>query len=99
VLPSYNEGLPMALLEAMSHGLPCITTKVGGIPELIKDEENGMLIDAGDIGALESKISYLIKNETVRQKIGERARETVINDYEASQFIKILCNVFDQLIY
>lgn len=67
-LPSYHEGLPMAILETMSYGIPNISTNVGGIPQVIKDNENGLLIEAGDTEQLESKIIGFLANESQREK-------------------------------
>lgn len=70
VLPSYNEGLPMAILEGMACGKAIISTTVGAIPEVVK-EENGILIQPGDTGMLsEALIKYCMNQETV-EKIGE----------------------------
>jgi glycosyltransferase involved in cell wall biosynthesis len=77
VLPSYNEGLPMALLEAMSWGLPAITTPVGGIPEVISHESNGLLVPPGDINLLSAAIQKLIENEDLRSCLGHEAVRTV----------------------
>ena len=77
VLPSYNEGLPMALLEAMGWGLPAIVTPVGGIPELITSTENGLLVNPGDIQQLSEAMQGLIENESLRVSLGNAARETV----------------------
>lgn len=77
VLPSYNEGLPMALLEAMGWGLPAIVTPVGGIPELIISTENGLLVNPGDIQKLSQAMQKLIENESLRVSLGNAARETV----------------------
>ncbi len=60
VLASYMEGLPMALLEAMSYGLPVISTPVGGIPSLIESGVNGLLIEPGDIAGLTQSIGWLM---------------------------------------
>jgi glycosyltransferase involved in cell wall biosynthesis len=62
VLPSYAEGLPVAILEAMSFGLPVISTKVGAIPEVIK-KKNGILIEAGDINKLKDAIIHISQNK------------------------------------
>ena len=75
VLPSYNEGLPMALLEAMSFRLPVITTPVGGIPEIIIDRENGLSILPGKIEELVNAIQTLVDNESLRLKLGSAAYE------------------------
>ena len=62
ILPSYIEALPIALLEAMSYGLPIITTKVGSIPEIIKNDKNGILIEPGNKSELEKAILFSVKN-------------------------------------
>ncbi|MBV9389135.1 MAG: glycosyltransferase family 4 protein [Chroococcidiopsidaceae cyanobacterium CP_BM_ER_R8_30] len=77
VLPSYNEGLPMALLEAMGWGLPTIATPVGGIPDLVTSNKNGLLVTPGDIQQLSAAMQLLIENETLRLSLGSAARETV----------------------
>ncbi|MEA5593108.1 glycosyltransferase family 4 protein [Rivularia sp. UHCC 0363] len=77
VLPSYNEGLPMALLEAMGWGLPVIVTPVGGIPELITSTENGLLVTPGDIQQLSEAMQELIEKESLRICLGNAARLTV----------------------
>jgi glycosyltransferase involved in cell wall biosynthesis len=77
VLPSYNEGLPMALLEAMACQLPVITTPVGGIPEVVTDGQNGMLVTPGDIGGLAGAMQLLIEQEDLRLVLGLNARKSV----------------------
>lgn len=64
ILPSYNEGLPIAVLEAMSYGMPIISTNVGGIPEVVKTGINGILIEPGDLNAIKNSIDYYIKNRS-----------------------------------
>jgi glycosyltransferase involved in cell wall biosynthesis len=70
-LPSYNEGLPGSVLEAMSAGLPCVSTPVGGIPEAVIDGETGYLVDAGDVSALEQALERLVANEDLRHRMGK----------------------------
>jgi glycosyltransferase involved in cell wall biosynthesis len=77
LLPSYNEGLPMALLEAMSWGLPAITTPVGGIPEVVTPNETGLLVDPGDVQQLAEALQSLIEDESLRLKLGSAARKRV----------------------
>ena len=76
VLPSYNEGLPMALLEAMGWGLPTIVTPVGGIPEVIQSEQNGLLIEAGDVTRLTEAMQTLVDYPQRRLELGKAARAT-----------------------
>ncbi|MEH2162101.1 MAG: glycosyltransferase family 4 protein [Nostoc sp.] len=77
ILPSYNEGLPMAILEAMGWGLPVISTPVGGIPELVISNQNGLLVTEGKIQQLSEAIQLLIENETLRLSLGSAARKSV----------------------
>jgi glycosyltransferase involved in cell wall biosynthesis len=69
-LPSYNEGLPGSVLEAMSAGLPCVSTPVGGIPEAVIDGETGFLVEAGDVPGLEAALEKLVVDEELRLKMG-----------------------------
>lgn len=98
VLPSYNEGLPMALLEAMSWGLAVITTPVGGIPGLIKHKENGILVEPGDTYQLASAIRLLIENEALRSDLGRAARESVL-PFGADSYWKALTDIYSSTIY
>lgn len=77
VLPSYNEGLPMSMLEAMSWGLPVIVTPVGGIPEIITHNENGLLVHPGNRAELVQAIQKLIKEEDLRIALGNAARNSI----------------------
>lgn len=77
VLPSYNEGLPMSVLEAMSWAVPVVTTRVGGIPELITDGQDGLLIDAGNQGQLSNALIKLGNNLDVRRSLGEAGYDRV----------------------
>lgn len=77
VLPSYNEGLPMALLEAMSWGLPVITTSVGGIPDLVTHNQTGLLLQPGDIPQLSELLELTIKDERLRLRLGNAAAKRV----------------------
>jgi glycosyltransferase involved in cell wall biosynthesis len=81
VLPSYNEGLPVSLLEAMSWQVPVISTCVGGIPELVREGVDGLLIKAGDQDALTSSIVKLAQDANLRIKMGVEARKQVERNF------------------
>jgi glycosyltransferase involved in cell wall biosynthesis len=78
VLPSYNEGLPLAMLEAMAWELPVIVTPVGGIPEIVSQCDNGLIVNPGNIEELSDAIKSLIENESLRLSLGKKARTSVI---------------------
>lgn len=75
VLPSYFEGVPMSILEAMAAGVPVLSTRVGGIPEIVAHEHSGVLIEAGDIADLRRQIERLATDEPLRLKLGHAARQ------------------------
>lgn len=77
ILPSYNEGLPISILEAMTYGMPIISTTVGGIPEVVKDRQNGFLIHAGDKKQIWDSIKYLIDNPDKVKLYGSKSLELV----------------------
>lgn len=77
VLPSLTEGLPLSVLEAMSHGLPVIATPVGGIPELVTDGEHGLLVPVNHPDALAEAIGKLAGDSALRCTLGGAARAHV----------------------
>ena len=81
ILPSYNEGLPVSILEAMSYGIPVISTKVGGIPELITDNVSGFLITPGDILDLQNRLERLAGDLNLRNCIGSAGKEIIQQQY------------------
>lgn len=74
VLPSYAEGLPMSLLEAMAWGLPVITTGVGSIPEHVHDGLQGLMVPPGDVSELAGAIERIVMDDTARRRMGDLAR-------------------------
>jgi glycosyltransferase involved in cell wall biosynthesis len=77
-LPSRQEGLPMALLEAMAFGLPVLATPVGGIPDLVADGDTGLLVAPGNVEELANAIATLAGDRQLRRQMGERARARVL---------------------
>lgn len=71
LLPSYNEGLPISVLEAMSFHIPVITTPVGGIKDLVKHERNGLLVTPGDHSELDKALKRMIADANLRKQIAE----------------------------
>jgi glycosyltransferase involved in cell wall biosynthesis len=82
VLPSFEEGLPIALLEAMALGKACIASRVNAIPEAVKHLETGILIDAGDSVKLAAAIDELADDKLMRKKLGENAQKSVLENFE-----------------
>ena len=78
VLASRSEGLPNAVLEYMAAGLPVVATTVGGVPEIIENESNGLLVPPENPDALSAAILRLLKDEEMRHRLGQAGRENVL---------------------
>ena len=93
-----QEGIPNAIKEAMATGLPIVSTFHGGIPELVTDKWEGLLVPEKNVGLLAIKIKYLIQNPSVRMEMGKRGREKVENSFDSSKQVRILEELYSQLI-
>lgn len=97
ILPSYNEGLPLSVLEAISYGLPVISTKVGGTPEAVIDGINGYLIEPGDYKLLAEKISILASDKSLRTRMGQASREIANTKFNANMIVDQLNGYYEEL--
>ncbi|MBS3757590.1 MAG: glycosyltransferase family 4 protein [Desulfobacterales bacterium] len=98
VMPSVaREGLPQALLEAMAQKIPSIASNVGGIPEIVIDRENGLIVPPGDPEKLAQAILFLFGHAEVRQKLGENAEKRIKADFNINDTIRQTMGLFDQL--
>lgn len=93
-LPSFAEGIPVVLMEAMAAGLPCISSRITGIPELISDGETGFTAAASDVDELVTRLGQLVDNPGLRQQLGEAGRQRVCDDYNLAQNVGILAERF-----
>jgi glycosyltransferase involved in cell wall biosynthesis len=84
VLPTLSESCSMALLEAMSAGLPIITTRAGGNPHLIRDGDNGRLVKPGDVPELKAAIEDLIINPLLREAMGSANVQRIAEEFSWS---------------
>lgn len=99
VLPSLTEALPMAMLEAMAAGLPVVATKVGSIPEVIRDGFEGRLVNPEDPVALARALDELAGDESARLKMGEIARETCARHYGMETMAERILKIYRQLVF
>ena len=81
VLPSYREGLSRSLIEAGACGLPAATTNVPGCRDVVRDGDNGLLVPARDADALATAIERLVQDAALRERMGARAREVVVEEF------------------
>ena len=97
VLPSYKEGMPISILEAMSYGLPVISTNIAGIPDVITDGENGYMIIPGDTTELYNKIIYLKENKQLLDQVRINNLK-VIKDYSDEHVFNMLVNKYNEYL-
>jgi len=94
VLPSYAEGLPMSVIEAFAHGVAVIATPVGAIPEIVIDGESGLLVPAGDTGALCDVIQTLCVDADMRQKLARAGRKMWEKDLDITEYAVRLSTIW-----
>ena len=98
VLKNDRDGLPNVILEAMSTGLPVITTPVSGIPEVVRDGINGLLVPQRDPKALMSAIEQLLPDGKARRRLGRAARETIVEEMDARVTVRPLLSLYTTAI-
>jgi glycosyltransferase involved in cell wall biosynthesis len=85
VLPSQSEGLPLALLEAMACGLPCVASATGGVLDVVRSKINGLTVPAGDVCALQKALEALWPNSSKAAQLGRQARLDICRQYSIEQ--------------
>ena len=98
VLPSLEDGLPAVLAEAMASGLPIVASAVGGVPEMIEHEGNGLLVPAGDADSLAAACDQLIASPRRRRAMAERGRQLAAERFAIDVQVARLAGLYDQLI-
>ena len=97
VLPSLNEGMGRVLVEAMASGLPIVASRVGGIPDLVKDGRNGLLVPPKDASALEKAICDLLADKKKRKRMG-KAGKKICRQYSAEAMVGQIGNLYTGLL-
>lgn len=98
ILPSFAEGVPVVLMEAMASGIPCITTRITGIPELIRDGVDGLLVIPSDVNALADAVARLMDEPELRSRLGNNGRQRVQEKYNLQRNTSLLADLFEQRI-
>jgi len=97
VLPSHAEAMPLALLEAMAAGRPVIASRVGGIPDVVREGIEGLLVPARDPAALAVAIGRLLSDAALRERMGEAARARVEASFSARAMADATCALYDEV--
>lgn len=99
VLISRWEGLPISILEAMRQGLPVIASDVGGIKEMVKDEETGFLIPRENLALLKEKIKQLYDDRDTCNKLGQQGRNKYIAEFTSESMMKKLVRIYQDVLH
>jgi glycosyltransferase involved in cell wall biosynthesis len=96
-LPSYGEGLPMAMLEAMSYGIPVVVTSVGGIPDVVTDGYSGIVVTPGDIAGISDAVALLLLQTDLAQRMADTALQIVRRGFRPDHVGSCLRRLYDGL--
>ena len=98
VLPSWAEGLPMVVIEAMAHGLPVVCTPVGSVREAVEDEVTGLLVPPGDPASLARALARLVRSPALRRRLGQAGRERYVAEFGIARLNDRLGGVFAEAL-
>lgn len=94
LLPSYNEGMPISILEAMSYRLPIVSSNIGGIPQLVTDGEEGYLFNAGDVSELVRILDKILSDSKLREHLGTNSFNKVSEKFNLEKNISMLYEIY-----
>jgi glycosyltransferase involved in cell wall biosynthesis len=98
VLPSGNEGTPVTTIEALAAGRPVVATRVGGVPDVVRDGEDGFLVDLGDVEELADRLATLAGDAELRERMGTAGREHVLPRYAVDRLVDDVDRLYRSLL-
>ena len=98
ILPSFWEPFGVVLLEALACGTPVVSTLVGGIPEIVQNHENGILVPPNNPPKLAEAIQYLMDNKDVRTRLAKEGRKVVVKNFSLDVITSRLCNIYQGIL-
>ena len=98
ILPSANEGTPVSAIEALAAERPVVATRVGGVPDVVRDGEDGFLVDPGDVGGLAESLERLASDPELRRRMGAAARDRVLARYAVERLVADVDRLYRSLL-
>jgi glycosyltransferase involved in cell wall biosynthesis len=97
-IPSFAEGIPVVLMEAMAMEIPCVTTHITGIPELIRDGVDGLLVAASDVDGLTEALARLMDDADLRRRVASNGRARILEHYDLHRSVEALAAIFAERV-
>jgi glycosyltransferase involved in cell wall biosynthesis len=98
LLPSYNENLPIVVLEALAAGLPLVVTPVGALPEILTEGVNALFFEPGDVEGLAACVARLARDPALRARMGAANRDAFCRDYQPEAVLARIEALYNQLL-
>lgn len=98
VLPSANEGTPVTAIEALAAGRPVVATRVGGVPDVVRDGEDGFLVEPSDVDALADRLATLARDPGLRERMGATGRARVLPRYAVDRLLDDMDRLYRELL-
>jgi glycosyltransferase involved in cell wall biosynthesis len=98
ILPSVNEGTPVSAIESLAAGRPVVATRVGGVPDVVEDGEDGFLVEPGDPSALAERLARLAAEPQLRERMGEHGRSRVPQRYAVERLVDDIDRLYRELL-
>jgi glycosyltransferase involved in cell wall biosynthesis len=98
VLPSANEGTPVSAIEALAAGRPVVATRVGGVPDVVRDGEDGFLVEAGNTDDLADRLGRLARDPALRERMGKQGRARVLPRYAVDRLVDDVDRLYRSLL-
>jgi glycosyltransferase involved in cell wall biosynthesis len=98
VLPSGNEGTPVSVIEALAAGTPVVATRVGGVPDIVRDGEDGFLVEPGESEAFAERLAELARDTPLRERLGAAGRERVLPRYAVERLVDDIDRLYRALL-
>src|SRR5205085_744278 len=97
-LPSSNEGTPVSAIEALAAGRPVVATRVGGVPDVVEEGEDGFLVDPGATDELADRLAQLARDPALRERMGKAGRARVLPRYAVERLVDDVDRLYRSLL-